>query len=980
MTGNEDEQAQSSSRNHSHRSKHRDDSHRRSSHRDRDPERQSLHRSHGDRDRNSEKRRERDGEAERVRDHRDRGSQRHQEHDHHRDRHRHRSSRRSRSRSRDREDRHERKRRRETERGEGKQDGGDSNGRKDSARIGRDTRDGLGGRDGNTIVDDQQLASSTIMNMGGEELEMNHPEGYIPTSASLSIKSRQVSSTDQFPASVPKDGVTETRLKRDDWMLEVPQADIPVGKHVAVTGRHSNADLRADGVRDGDQETETPSKDDGDFFSRLGKERQRKPKEEKPDPEKLKISSRELNRQLVEGRKLDEYDEQPQERPQYGSPGYQWRMMKLRRIYETAEEEKRPVEEVALERYESLEAFNDARAERQFLDDRDRNRVGKGGSSGRNTPIQSVARRSFMFSDSPGPSPGLGGGPPSRPSSRQSFRKPGEASAPSTPQATVPTPLAKRTSSFVQSGYETPGGKSGDSSKAGTPIPSVFTPVLAQKAKTGASADESAAGQDLNVSSAAIRSAIAASEARDLHAKPPLSADALNKLQAKVMKAELMGKENAKSLREEYERESARAKNGGDKGNGFFESVSSSNAIRPAGLEVEGEATEIQVLPTLDGRGRLYDVGSSTPGDDDQRTALLGNRRKKLEKFETRDPKTGEILRYNKDDDDKTLADLVRAERFGAGSRDQKDLDYELASRIATDSAYENDLEYMDDQAEKLARKKMKTDAMKRQFAINDFARTKKALETCIYCWQDEGSRPPKTTVISSGTRVYLAMPEWEGLTDGHCIIVPMQHHLSSLEAEDDTWDEIKNFMKCLMQMAAKKNEGVIFYETVVSLKHQKHTYIEAVPVPWDLYLDLPAYFKESILAVEEEWTQHKKLIDFSTNGKGFRRSMVPQLPYFMVQWDYKGEKGYGHVIEGLDAPEQNPDGNDYEFSQASRGGGALTRTFAAEIIGNQLDLEPRRWRKPRRIHSGTKQDEDRLRNFKARWDSFDWTKMLSSA
>jgi hypothetical protein len=26
---------------------------------------------------------------------------------------------------------------------------------------------------------------------------------------------------------------------------------------------------------------------------------------------------------------------------------------------------------------------------------------------------------------------------------------------------------------------------------------------------------------------------------------------------------------------------------------------------------------------------------------------------------------------------------------------------------------------------------------------------------------------------------------------------------------------------------------------------------------------------------------------------------MVPKLPYFMVMFDYKGEKGLGHVIEG---------------------------------------------------------------------------------
>ena len=35
----------------------------------------------------------------------------------------------------------------------------------------------------------------------------------------------------------------------------------------------------------------------------------------------------------------------------------------------------------------------------------------------------------------------------------------------------------------------------------------------------------------------------------------------------------------------------------------------------------------------------------------------------------------------------------------------------------------------------------------------------------------------------------------------------------------------------------------------------------------------------------------------------GFRHAMVPNLPYFMVQWDHKGEKGFGHVIEGTGDP-----------------------------------------------------------------------------
>lgn len=62
---------------------------------------------------------------------------------------------------------------------------------------------------------------------------------------------------------------------------------------------------------------------------------------------------------------------------------------------------------------------------------------------------------------------------------------------------------------------------------------------------------------------------------------------------------------------------------------------------------------------------------------------------------------------------------MLRQERFGAGMADQKDLDAELGRAIIGDGKFENDLEYMDDNAEKLARKKMRSDAMKRQFAIN---------------------------------------------------------------------------------------------------------------------------------------------------------------------------------------------------------------------------------------------------------------------
>jgi len=54
--------------------------------------------------------------------------------------------------------------------------------------------------------------------------------------------------------------------------------------------------------------------------------------------------------------------------------------------------------------------------------------------------------------------------------------------------------------------------------------------------------------------------------------------------------------------------------------------------------------------------------------------------------------------------------------------------------------------------------------------------------------------------------------------------------------------------MKCLIRMFNEEGKGVVFYETFLNFKWQKHTYIECVPVPYDLFEQLPGYFKVRLL------------------------------------------------------------------------------------------------------------------------------------
>ncbi|GAA5944983.1 hypothetical protein JCM1841_005425 [Sporobolomyces salmonicolor] len=697
-----------------------------------------------------------------------------------------------------------------------------------------------------------------------------------------------------------------------------------------------------------------------DFFGGFGTERKRREPKEKVDPSQtMGQSSRELNKAYWQGAPTTTSSSVPsllpsaaapapsKGSPAPGSSGSAWRMTKLRRTFEAAEEEGRPLEEVAVERYGSLEAFEEAREEKRVLDERDSRRRGRresgyrAGADGPSTPVGMGADgggRKFVFTEMGGVGSPAGTPDHSRPPSRNAFRRPGEA-APTLGRSASASSLA--------------------SPRPSTPVPSVFTPPVSRTPLVRS---------NLSHTTVLAPDPTSTGPSASSTSKPVLSQSELNKLQARVLKAKLMGADSADALEAEYEAERKRAEEAGPM-------VAAGEGM--AGAAGVGGANEVQVLPTLDGRGRMYDTGIGTALADQQEAErkVKGGRGKKEKVFQSHDPKTGEVLRHAANDDALSLADLVRQERFSGGAGDQRQLDLDVANRIATDHRYHNDLDYVDEQAERLARAKMKSESMKRQFAINDYARTKKALDSCTLCPTDTGG-PPKSAVVALGTRAYLSLTETEELVPGHCRIVPVQHCLSCLEVdEEEGWEEIKNFMKTLMQMFAEEDKGVVFFETITSHKYQKHSFIEAIPLPFELFDQIPIYFQEAIATSESEWSQHQKLISF-THQRPFRRALVPNLPYFMVQFDYRGEKGFGHIIEGVDdAPERDLDGEERRGELGEKGGGEFPNYFAHEIIGNLLDLEPRRWRKPRRLDR--RDNAKRAEAFRKGYERWDWTKML---
>jgi hypothetical protein len=308
-----------------------------------------------------------------------------------------------------------------------------------------------------------------------------------------------------------------------------------------------------------------------------------------------------------------------------------------------------------------------------------------------------------------------------------------------------------------------------------------------------------------------------------------------------------------------------------------------------------------------------------------------------------------------------TIEDMVRQERRSRGAHGGEGRAF--AERIAKDGKFVDDLDYMDDNATKLSKRVVQSEVNLRNTAIGDFQKMEKILQSCPLCYHEDSGQPPIAPVISLATRTYLTLTTEPEVVRGGAVIVPIQHRFNLLECDDDEWEEMRNFMKSLTRFYHAQDKGVIFYENAVFMSSRKgHAALIAVPLPHHLAENAPAYFKEAILASDEQWSQHKPIIDTLAlaqrpgYGKAaFRRSMVKEMPYFHVFFTIDG--GMGHVVE--------------DESRWPRGD-----LFAREVVGGMLGKGPEVIKKQGRWE----RHDNRIGPFKKKWEKFDWTSVLIDA
>ncbi|XP_076236479.1 CWF19-like protein 2 [Calliopsis andreniformis] len=307
----------------------------------------------------------------------------------------------------------------------------------------------------------------------------------------------------------------------------------------------------------------------------------------------------------------------------------------------------------------------------------------------------------------------------------------------------------------------------------------------------------------------------------------------------------------------------------------------------------------------------------------------------RVERKNRRTHTSGKRVRHYFDDDNYSLEQLFRRERGRSTNEDEAAFVKSASKNVDMDDAFEEQITRV--------RSGVKQSKIDRSSAIGEHQRLSKSLDGCRWCI--DSKYMSRHMIVTMDSEICLSLPPYASLTDGHCILTPVQHVACQLRLDENVWEKLKAFKRTLYEIFKERNEYPVFYEIYKNRKFS-HMRLECIPLPKEIGELAPMYFKKALLECETEWSMNKKVIDLER--KDVRQVIPNGLSYFMVE--FETNKGYAHVIE-----------DERMFP----------KNFAEEIIGGMLDLDHDVWRKPKKENFD--QQREKVLKFSDVWKKHDF-------
>ncbi|XP_017889283.1 CWF19-like protein 2 [Ceratina calcarata] len=327
----------------------------------------------------------------------------------------------------------------------------------------------------------------------------------------------------------------------------------------------------------------------------------------------------------------------------------------------------------------------------------------------------------------------------------------------------------------------------------------------------------------------------------------------MNKLGAKIAKAEIMGdNELADELKSRLKNAREAAKNN----------------------ETRGTEKVQVVLTQTDAKG------NTRPLEPRDRTEYSQSSKRKNAETHA----SGKKVRHYFDDDKYSLAQLFQKEKGRSANEDDAEFLKVASKTMDMDEIFEERITRVKSDA--------RQDERDRSRAIKEHTRLSKSLDNCQWCIDSKYML--KHMVVTMDRDICISLPQFTSLTPGHCIITPTHHVSCQLQLDENVSAKLKMYKQALYKMFTDQDQYPVFYEVYKSRYKYSHMQLICVPLAKEIGELAPIYFKKALLECETEWSMNKKVVDLE--HKDVRQAIPNGLSYFMVE--FERDKGYAHVIE----------------------------------------------------------------------------------
>lgn len=141
----------------------------------------------------------------------------------------------------------------------------------------------------------------------------------------------------------------------------------------------------------------------------------------------------------------------------------------------------------------------------------------------------------------------------------------------------------------------------------------------------------------------------------------------------------------------------------------------------------------------------------------------------------------------------------------------------------------------------------------------------------CWFCLG--GEKVNKNLVISVGVHNYIALPKG-GLVKEHLLIIPIEHHQSSIDITKESLKEVDLMKSVLKDFYSKMELAPVFYERNFKTAHMQ---VQCIPIPLDKADKVKGCFKEKAYDSMEltELPRHANLAQIVQKG----------YPFFVIEF-----------------------------------------------------------------------------------------------